>query len=150
MKLLQEYSGIFNLAGKLLMMKEADCRISTTCSCGSGIREVRCLDCDQQTPLCRACWVTAHKYNPLHWAFVWENVKGYFIRHDISTVLHEGYAIPLGYNGEACPKSTDSLLMTIGDHNGIHATKVTFCGVVVKTISTSGDSALMRTSFQLR
>lgn len=109
-------------------MKEVDLRIGTTCSCGSGLREVRCLDCTQLSPLCRSCWVEAHKHNPFHWAETWSHERGYFVRQDISTVLPDSdYGIPLGHDGERCPTPSKAILMTVVDLNGVHATKVTTC-----------------------
>ncbi|KAJ3712824.1 hypothetical protein C8R42DRAFT_567538, partial [Lentinula raphanica] len=100
------------------------------CMCGQGVRQVRCLDCTQLAPLCRQCWVRAHTHQPFHWAHVWSDRHGYFTRQDISTVLPEGYSIPLGHNGSCCPKASQPLLMTIADINGIHATQVSFCQCV--------------------
>ncbi|KAJ3764993.1 hypothetical protein FB446DRAFT_834750 [Lentinula raphanica] len=111
-QLLAEYSGNFALVARLLMAKEADSRIGSVCMCGQG------------------CWVRAHTHQPFHWAHVWSDRHGYFTRQDISTVLPEGYSIPLGHNGSCCPKASQPLLMTIADINGIHATQVSFCQCV--------------------
>ncbi|KAE9393534.1 hypothetical protein BT96DRAFT_999399 [Gymnopus androsaceus JB14] len=126
-KLLADYSKIFPVAAKLLMMKEADVRIGTPCACGNAIREVRCLDCTQFSPLCRSCWVNAHKHHPFHWAKFWSHEQGYFVRQDISVLLDSDYGIPLGHDGEHCPKALKAILMTVVDLNGVHATKITTC-----------------------
>ncbi|KAJ3816641.1 hypothetical protein F5880DRAFT_1619098 [Lentinula raphanica] len=111
-QLLAEYSENFALVARLLMAKEADSRVGTV------------------SPLCRQCWVQAHTHLPFHWAHVWSDTHGYFTRQDISTVLLEGYSIPLGHNGSRCPKASEPLMMTIADVNGIHATQVSFCQCV--------------------
>lgn len=123
-----EYTEYFGLAATLLMMKEAESRIGKVCHCSLRLREVRCLECFQFTPLCRECWVESHKHQPFHWGYIWDVDKGYFLRHDISTVLADGYAIALGHDGEVCPNASSPLLMNIGSQNGIHATLVKFCG----------------------
>lgn len=109
-------------------MKEFDCRLGNRCSCGESDREVRCLDCTQFVPLCRVCWVKAHTHLPLHWAHIWDRDKGYFVRHDISTVISDTYGIPLGHDGAPCPNSSKPLMLTLVELNGVHATTVTFCG----------------------
>ncbi|KAJ3717726.1 hypothetical protein C8R42DRAFT_547207, partial [Lentinula raphanica] len=97
------------------------------CECNEAPREVRCFSCMQRAPLCRRCWVQAHVYQPLHWAHVWSERRGYFTCQDISTVLPEGSGISLGHSGDRCPRASEPVLMTIADVNGIHATKVWFC-----------------------
>ncbi|KAJ3717417.1 hypothetical protein C8R42DRAFT_566472, partial [Lentinula raphanica] len=79
---------------------------------------------------CRSCWIRAHRNQPLHWAHVWNSERGYFQRHIISTVLGSGaYGIPLGHDGDLCPRASRPLHMTLVDNEtGVHATKVAFCG----------------------
>ncbi|KAJ3792384.1 hypothetical protein GGU11DRAFT_750096 [Lentinula aff. detonsa] len=105
-KLLAEYGEIFEPAAQLLMAKEADLLIGMCCICNQA-------DCQ-----------------PLHWAHVWDPEPGYFKRQDISTILgSDASAIPLGHDGDKCPRAPKPLFMTIVDHTtGVHATKVTFCG----------------------
>lgn len=110
------------------MINKANIHIGTPCPCGKGLREVRCADCVQLLPLCRTCWVHAHKHNPFHWAQVWSHERGYFVRQDISTILPDSdYGIPLGHDGKRCPKRSKAILMTIVDLNGVHATKISTC-----------------------
>ncbi|KAJ3978599.1 hypothetical protein F5890DRAFT_1560042 [Lentinula detonsa] len=128
-KLLEEYSVIFDDVLKLLVMKEADSRIGTPCCCGSAPREVRCESCEHSVPFCRSCWVEAHRHTTSHWAQVWDSERGFFVRHDISTVLNnKTFGIPLGHEGSDCPNSSNPLLMTLVRVNGVHATRVAFCG----------------------
>ncbi|KAJ8088246.1 hypothetical protein PM082_022318, partial [Marasmius tenuissimus] len=125
MKLLGEYSHNMDQAARLLLDREIDPMIGTPCGCKSGApREVRCMECDQRPLLCTACWIDAHKYNFTHWAHVWTKF-GHFIKHDISAL---GYTIPLGHNGERCPSPKESKYLIIADVNGIHATRVSYCG----------------------
>ncbi|KAE9386055.1 hypothetical protein BT96DRAFT_1006454 [Gymnopus androsaceus JB14] len=118
---------IFPVTAKLLMMKQADVHIGTPCACANAICEVRCLDCMQFLPLCWSCWVDAHKHHPFHWAEVWSHEQGYFIRQDISILLDSDYGIPLGHDGEHCPKASKAILMTVVDLNSVHTTKITTC-----------------------
>ncbi|KAJ3963451.1 hypothetical protein EV361DRAFT_769222, partial [Lentinula raphanica] len=127
---LAEYSENFALVARLLMAKEADSRIGSICGCQQNFREVRCLDCTQQAPLCRRCWVQAHVHQPFHWAQVWNESQGYFTRQDISTVLPNGHGVSLGHSGNRCPQASEPLLLTIAHVNGIHATRVSFCQCV--------------------
>ncbi|KAJ3999555.1 hypothetical protein F5050DRAFT_1709609 [Lentinula boryana] len=106
-KLLAEYQEFLPTAARLLMMQEADSRIA---------------------PLCHSCWLGAHKHQPLHWAEAWDEMKGYFVHHDISMLMPESLGIPLGHDGNQCPYATTPLLMTLVDVGGVHATRVTFCG----------------------
>lgn len=108
-----------------MMEQEADSQIGTMCHCGIHHREVRCLDCKQSPLLCRSCWVLAHRHEPLHWAHVWGG--SYFQRQDISGLLSD-YGIPMRHSGDRCPKGLSPKLINIVDVNGVHATKVSFCG----------------------
>ncbi|KAJ3765732.1 hypothetical protein FB446DRAFT_794766 [Lentinula raphanica] len=128
-KLLEEYADLFEPAAQLIMRKEADPRIGMRCCCNKASHEVQCLKCTQFPPLCCSCWVQAHKHQPLHWAHVWNEERGYFQRHDISTVLgSDSYGIPLGHDGDVCPRASKPLHMTLVDNEtGVHATKVAFC-----------------------
>ncbi|KAJ3712073.1 hypothetical protein C8R42DRAFT_728368 [Lentinula raphanica] len=114
-RLLAEYSENFALVARLLMAKEADHRIGSVCECNEAPREVRCFSCMQRAPLCRRCWVQAHVYQPLHWAHVWSERRGYFTCQDISTVFPEGSGISLGHSGDRCPRASEPVLMTIAD-----------------------------------
>ncbi|KAE9392160.1 hypothetical protein BT96DRAFT_1058534, partial [Gymnopus androsaceus JB14] len=58
---------------------------------------------------------------------VWSHERGYFVRQDISVLLDSDYGIPLGHDGERCPKASKAILMTVVDLNGVHATKITTC-----------------------
>jgi CxC2 like cysteine cluster associated with KDZ transposases len=53
--------------------------------------------------------------------------RGYFTRKDISTL---GVAIHLGHNGERCPNSSGEVLFTVVDSNGVHSTRLSYCGCV--------------------
>ncbi|KAJ8096384.1 hypothetical protein PM082_011546 [Marasmius tenuissimus] len=126
-KLLEQYGDRAEMALHILMSREANSKIGTPCQCGSHVRSVICRDCDQLPPLCPNCWIEQHRYQPLHWAHVWSTERGYFIRHDISSLLPGGYPIPLGHDGHRCPNPSAPLQMILVDTNGIHASLVTFC-----------------------
>ena len=94
------------------------------CACGRGLRLVRCYDCFQLPLLCKDCWITVHKNNPLHWAHVWGE-GGYSVKHDISAL---GYTIPIGHEGDLCPTPGVPQSLIIAHVNSVHATQVSYCG----------------------
>src|SRR5262245_4669702 len=61
------------------------------------------------------------------WAQVWDSDHGYFMRHDLSAL---GFVIHLGHNGERCPNSAHDVFFTVVDSNGVHSTKLSFCGCI--------------------
>ncbi|KAF8965358.1 hypothetical protein BDZ97DRAFT_1904028 [Flammula alnicola] len=81
-------------------------------------------------PTCSECFIAAHHAKPTHWAEKWDSDKGFFIRHDISTLRPQGYSIQFGHLGVVCPYTTEEneVFFHIIDCNGIHNTKVRFCG----------------------
>ncbi|KAK1221248.1 hypothetical protein PQX77_015947 [Marasmius sp. AFHP31] len=125
MKLLGEYSARLKQAENLMLAREYDICVTVPCGCGNGkLRLARCFECDARPAVCVDCWVTEHRHNPLHWAYVWSDA-GYFVKHNISAL---GYTIPMGHRGDQCPYPTDPLYLIIADTNGVHATRVTYCG----------------------
>ncbi|KAK7045235.1 CxC2 domain-containing protein [Favolaschia claudopus] len=124
-QLLDDFEDHFLELGWLLLEREADCLTNTVCVCGSGLkRTTKCYDCLGYAPACRDCFVHAHIHNPTHWAEVWDEEAGFFIRHDISTLDH---TIQLGHGGGKCPTPTPPRSFTIVDINGVHTTRVAFC-----------------------
>jgi hypothetical protein len=105
--------------------------------CLRGRKMVQCQDCFQYELSCAECFIDRHQTNPWHWARVWtpftEN-HGFFRRQDISTLRPEGYAYPLGHNGQRCPNSKNAVHFIVTHSNGIHATLLSFC-----QCSKSGD-----------
>ncbi|KAJ7793798.1 hypothetical protein B0H14DRAFT_2393108, partial [Mycena olivaceomarginata] len=81
----------------------------------------QCLDCTGYAMSCQQCFVEAHRQNPFHWAEVWDTLEGLFIQHDISKL---GHIIQLG----SCPSPCGEQLFTVVDGNGIHSTRLSFCG----------------------
>lgn len=75
---------------------------------------------------------------PTHWAKVWLKESGFFVRRDISLLREGGFAIPLGHGGQPCPRpsskhgptapESNHVTFHLIDSNGIHNTKVQFCG----------------------
>ncbi|KAF7327107.1 CxC2 domain-containing protein [Mycena kentingensis (nom. inval.)] len=63
--------------------------------------------------------------SPFHWAEVWDAERGFLVRNDISQL---GHVIQLGHGGDMCPESSGGYLFTVVDVNGIHSTRVAFCG----------------------
>ncbi|KAL0564209.1 hypothetical protein V5O48_017844 [Marasmius crinis-equi] len=110
-----------------IISKEVDSRTNTECCLPGSKRLVQCEDCRFSAPTCNQCFVRNHKHCPLHWAQVWNNK--FFDRQEPSSL---GLDVFLGHNGEHCPlvnySVTKPVSFTIMDCNGIHSTKVHFCG----------------------
>lgn len=81
-------------------------------------------------PSCSECFIDAHVRTPTHWAEVWQQSKGFFQRCDISRLREGGYVIHFGHGGHQCPNASPDtdVHFNIIDTNGIHNTKVQFCG----------------------
>lgn len=126
-KLLEDFAGHFDELASILLESEADKLADQPCLCGrSGmIATTQCYDCTGYEMSCRACFVDAHMRNPFHWAEVWDTLQGFFVRHDISKL---GHIIQLGHNGRPCPSPCRAGLFTVVDDNGIHSTRLSFCG----------------------
>ena len=109
---------------------EANLAASESCSCGTGRRLVQCDDCTAYKTSCAECFIGAHRTLPFHWARVWSEEQHFFVHQDISRLRPEGYAHQLGHHGESCPNpaSQNAILFQAIDTNGIHETKVRFCG----------------------
>ncbi|KAF4608969.1 hypothetical protein EYR40_001322 [Pleurotus pulmonarius] len=125
--LLADFEGHIPLLLDLLIANEAHPSTETLCSCKRGERLVHCRDCLQFQPTCKDCFIDCHTNNPLHWAEVWNRDHGYFVRHDLS-VLAPDFSIHLGHHGNKCPNARSPVLFTIVDTNGIHGTRLSFCG----------------------
>ncbi|KAJ6555358.1 hypothetical protein DFH09DRAFT_1084916 [Mycena vulgaris] len=126
-QLLEDFGAHFDLLAALLLEYEADDRAGSPCACGRDdmIASTQCNDCTEYEMSCSACFVNAHIQNPFHWAEVWDSSQGFFIRHDISKL---GHIIQLGHQGQGCPAPIGERLFTIVDANGIHSTRLAFCG----------------------
>lgn len=123
-KYMQEYIEIFDELLDRILAHEVDETIGTPCSCGIGHRTIRCNDCFQCSSTCEACFVRLHNSLPLHWAERWTGL--FFERCDISQL---GHVITLGHQGAPCKNSTP-IRFIVTDCNGIHETKVAFCGCI--------------------
>ncbi|KAJ3493118.1 hypothetical protein NLJ89_g11089 [Agrocybe chaxingu] len=102
------------------------------CSCGvpGALHSTLCRECFGYELSCSECFLQRHSNAPTHWAEVWNDGGQYFVRHDISTLRPGGYAIHLGHCGNTCPNpaSDANLLFHLIDVNGVHETKIQFCG----------------------
>ncbi|KAF9016473.1 hypothetical protein BDZ89DRAFT_961870, partial [Hymenopellis radicata] len=115
----------------LLMGHEVADGVNTVCDCGSGlIRDVRCGECKNRRLTCRTCFISRHRSLWHHWVQVWRPVVGFFVRQDIHTI---GFTPHLGHNGDNCPVPHDPVKMIIVDVNGVHDTKLQFCGCDLNT-----------------
>ncbi|KAJ6474802.1 hypothetical protein C8R45DRAFT_935329 [Mycena sanguinolenta] len=125
-ELLDDFGEHFDALGALLLESEADEETALTCACGSGLkRTTKCYDCTEYAAACKQCFVRAHLHNPFHWAEVWDDQAGFFIRYDISKLDH---VIQIGHNGMPCKSPVGERLVTVVHGNGVHSTRLSFCG----------------------
>ncbi|THU99897.1 hypothetical protein K435DRAFT_658099 [Dendrothele bispora CBS 962.96] len=111
-----------------LLAHEHNPHAESLCMCGrGGKRVVQCQDCLFYETSCVTCFVDHHRSMPLHWARVWNPDRGFYRRHDIST-LQEGQAIQLGHDNGMCPNAQQPIKFIITHSNGVHGTRVSFCG----------------------
>ncbi|KAJ7116742.1 hypothetical protein C8R46DRAFT_1170407 [Mycena filopes] len=126
-QLLDDFEESFDELGMLLFECEADPDVNYLCDCGSGeMRTTKCLKCTDYAAACPKCFVKSHLCNPFHWAEVWDPSVGCFVRHDISKL--DSHVIQLGHNGKPCKNSVGECLFTVVDGNGVHSTRLAFCG----------------------
>ncbi|KAJ7243463.1 hypothetical protein C8J57DRAFT_1243408 [Mycena rebaudengoi] len=126
-QLLEDFGEHFEELGNLLLEYEADELTGSPCSCNRPgmISSTQCYDCTGYQMSCKTCFVEAHIRSPFHWAEVWDTLQGCFIRHDISKFQH---VIQLGHKGKPCKTPVGERMFTVVDRNGIHTTKLAFCG----------------------
>ncbi|KAJ7714457.1 hypothetical protein B0H14DRAFT_2546347 [Mycena olivaceomarginata] len=125
-QLLDDFGDHFDEIGKLLLDREADIDTELPCACGSGAnRTTKCFDCISYPAACPDCFIRSHIHHPIHWAEVWDPLAQFFIRNEISRL---GHTIQLGHNGNTCKDPTPARIFTIADGNGVHSTKLAFCG----------------------
>ena len=121
-----------------IISHEADAAIGQERPCGrldaSGMRTkvtTKCMDCSFSAATCSDCFLDQHVARFTHWAHVWNDTVGCFVRQDISCL---GYVINLGHNGKPCPHAVpgSDLFFHLVDINGVHDTKLRFCNCVPK------------------
>jgi len=108
---------------------------NSLCNCGKGTRIVRCRydGCFQSPTTCIDCFVTAHKYNPFHWALLWDVKKRIWVRRGLSD-LSADFEIQLGHVFEQekcsvkCSGTKEAIPFIITHINGVHNTRIRFCG----------------------
>lgn len=101
------------------------------CTCGSFLRKtVQCRDCTLYESACEECYIRAHKNNPFHWAYVWDEENGLFNKFETSLLRKGTYEVDLGHGGNPCPHPyhDEGIPFTIIDINGVHSTRLRFCG----------------------
>ncbi|KAJ7246648.1 hypothetical protein C8J57DRAFT_983767, partial [Mycena rebaudengoi] len=125
-----DYEEKFPALTRLLLAYKADPRVGLPCPCGNvdAMRNTQCRDCRQYDLSCEACWVKKHENNPFHWAHIWNPTLRFFVKHDISAVDGGTHTFSLGHHGKPCPNADQAQKFTIVEPNGIHATKLHFCG----------------------
>ncbi|KAJ6521770.1 hypothetical protein DFH09DRAFT_1330882 [Mycena vulgaris] len=127
-KLMAEYGDKLPDIIRLWVARKSSARVGSPCYCGNGVRTTQCRDCRQYDLSCESCWIRNHENNPFHWAHVWKAELGFFVKHDISAVDGGNHAVSLGHYGKPCPNAGTSQMTTLVEPNGIHATKIYFCG----------------------
>jgi hypothetical protein len=124
----QDFQDNLERLQELLLDVKSDPLVQSDCPCTrSQKRTTRCLDCSFYGVSCNECFIDAHRNLPTHWAEVWDVERGFFIRHDISSLRSQGYATHLGHHGACCPSADKEVLFILVDTNGIHNTKFCFC-----------------------
>nr|GAT44329.1 predicted protein [Mycena chlorophos] len=126
--LLQEFEGAFEEIGNILLEREFNPHIGKPCSCNQAdqLATTTCRDCTAYPIACSNCFIQRHLRTPFHWAEVWDAKQGFFLRHDISKL---GFTLQLGHPaGEACREPVGRCLFTVVDCNGIHSTRLAYCG----------------------
>ncbi|KAF7323994.1 CxC2 domain-containing protein [Mycena kentingensis (nom. inval.)] len=137
-QMLGDFADHFEEIAGILLEREAHPNTNMPCPCGRSnqLANTTCHDCIAYTPACADCFVDAHSRNPFHWAEVWDERRGYFVRYDISKLAvvrpshpeQSGFVYQLGHGGAACPSPDAERLFTIMDINGIHSTRIAYCG----------------------
>jgi hypothetical protein len=125
---LDQFGAHFEEIENAILATEYDPNVGTLCECGidNRTRTCRCLDCYQSPMTCDQCFIRSHQNQPVHWVEQWNG--DFFVRRDISAL---GHAITLGHHGKLChsiSNTTSPLEFLIIHTNGIHKTKVLFCG----------------------
>jgi hypothetical protein len=116
-----------SLIPQIMNIEEADTTIGEPCECGThgAIREVQCRNCFQYAASCKACFISAHRNNPFHWAEVWDSELGFFKRHNLSAL---GHHLHLGHNGKPCDQALPDIGFEAMADTGPHALRIHFCG----------------------
>ncbi|KAJ7024207.1 hypothetical protein C8F04DRAFT_923946, partial [Mycena alexandri] len=123
-KLMAEYMAKFPDILRLWVAHKSGAGVGTPCYCGNGVRSTRCRDCCQ-----------------------YELSYEFFVKHDISLVDSGGHLPTLGHYGRPCPNIGNSVMMTIVEPNGVHATKLFFCGCAENPSVDSRFDQLMEAGF---
>ncbi|KAJ7236499.1 hypothetical protein C8J57DRAFT_1247744 [Mycena rebaudengoi] len=124
-QLLDDFESMFEELGNLILESEADSHIGTSCICGNDRITTQCHDCMGYEATCSACFIEYHRRSPFHWTEVWDFARGFFVRNDISSL---GHVIQLGHGGKSCPNPTGERIFTVVNGNGVHSTRLAFCG----------------------
>jgi len=132
---INEFMAIEDKLQELLLRDYHNPHEHEICLCGKGRRLVKCRydGCFQYPTSCRTCFISKHRLHPLHWALIWDTGKRIWTQHDYSEVSDNpaiDSAIQLGHqnNDDPCPGTKNSIPFIITHTNGVHATRIRFCG----------------------
>ncbi|KAL0564850.1 hypothetical protein V5O48_017186 [Marasmius crinis-equi] len=124
---LRAFMNILSLLTTWFLLHDWDPNLDHECFCGRGKRTVQCQDCQDFELCCTKCWLELHRYNPWHWARVWNGY--FFVQSDISTLRKDGFAVQIGHHGRPCPllDRPKPIKFTVVHSNGVHGTLLSFC-----------------------
>ena len=114
----------------LIFLKYGNPHAEKICKCGNGLRVIKCRDdgCFQYQTSCRDCFIKKHRDNPFHWALVWDTEKKAWNQNDYSELAVD-CSIQLHHtDDEICTGVKSSNVLRVTHTNGIHTTRVRFCG----------------------
>ena len=128
-QILNGFMAIEEKLQKLIFAGYANPHEDEDCRCGLGKRIAQCDGCFQYPPSCISCFISHHRYNPFHWVLLWDHAKRYWRKCEY-TDLSEDCAVQLGHAGECvtCPWSKSAIRFRVIHTNGVHTTKLRFCG----------------------
>lgn len=92
----------------------------------------RCVDCFKAPMWCRACIVTAHRYNPFHHIERWDGKM--FVRDSLCSQDSTHHSLCLQTDVKSgttpcrhAPRNNKFMRFTICDHNGFHTRDIQLC-----------------------
>lgn len=131
-KVISEFLGKRDTLCDLILEAFGNPNKHLNCRCGSGLRRlVKCAadGCFQRDTSCSSCFLRSHRTLPFHWVLVWDEKQEHWRKRDYSE-LSDNAAIQLGHLGEdrLCSGTKSSIPFMITHTNGIHSTRIRFCG----------------------
>ena len=126
---MQQYIDAQDQLLELMFELQHSPKIGLACSCGRGSQSTICETCIDPPVQCQDCFVEKHRNLPGHWVKVW-NHNGFFVRHDISSLQGDSYALQLGHEGQPCRSACNARSFTLVDITGVHQMRIQYCQCV--------------------